>query len=207
MASIGRGLRSRCGLQRPPPPPPRNPPADVCSDQGRSSDPYRLYHGLHRGFCSLVGEQRSAVPQGRNSCSSELENGEEVCKSKRTSGIASLSSLFSRPSASRIPEFDGKAAGVKPEGMGIRRCFAERQRRTRSTRSEDRGSSVEIHCTGEVLVEMDLLVRRLNEEGYLKSMSFSQGLDPQRVPVNGFVRGALMTAAQRFGEDHQEIAK
>ncbi|CAA6673010.1 unnamed protein product [Spirodela intermedia] len=88
--------------------------------------------------------------------------------------------------------------------MGIRRCFAERQRRTRS---EDRESSVEVQCTGEVLVEMFLLVRRLNEEGYLKSVSFSQGLDPQRVPVNGFVRGVLMTAAQRFGEDHQEIAK
>ncbi|XP_072998671.1 uncharacterized protein [Typha latifolia] len=61
----------------------------------------------------------------------------------------------------------------------------------------------------ELSPEAASLVRRLQEEGYVKEASFSRvgQLGQDKIPPNSYSRHFLKSAAEKFGQDHQEIAK
>ncbi|MQM10249.1 hypothetical protein Taro_043136 [Colocasia esculenta] len=125
--------------------------------------------------------------------------------SDRSSGLGTLSSLFARSSTSSIPKYAGKDGGVE-SGSGGRSRFAASWSRMRPVRPAESGSSVGSGRAREVTPEMASLIKRLHDEGYLKN-NFLQEVDSNRIVANGYARGVLVTAAERFGEDNQEIAK
>lgn len=61
----------------------------------------------------------------------------------------------------------------------------------------------------ELSPEVLSLVSRFEEEGYLKDANFSREdpLDPMDIPATLYSRHFLKSAAEKFGQDHQEIAK
>ena len=62
----------------------------------------------------------------------------------------------------------------------------------------------------ELSPEATMLVSRLIEDGYVKDANFAKGeeqLEPQRLPANNYSRHFLKNAAEKFGRDHQEVAK
>ncbi|XP_078428246.1 craniofacial development protein [Wolffia australiana] len=188
MALLRRALRCRLAFERSSPPWPvgDNKPA-------RSFYRLHLYQAIHSlPFSSTITRV----------CDSSSSSSEKTIthQSDQTSGMGSLYSLFARPSDPENPEFNAKSTVVKR----ISRRFSQKEHKADSANS---GSSLEAHFSGEVLVVVDLLIRRLNEEGYLKGCEYSSGLVVQRVASNGFLRGFVINAAERFGKDHQEIAK
>lgn len=61
----------------------------------------------------------------------------------------------------------------------------------------------------ELSPEVVSLVSRLEQGGYLKDANFSRegSLEPKEIPATLYTRHFLKSAAEKFGQDHQEIAK
>ncbi|XP_008794157.3 uncharacterized protein LOC103710271 [Phoenix dactylifera] len=111
----------------------------------------------------------------------------------------SLYSIFAKPSV--VP-------GVKklppvPDGI------SKKERRVPVYGSSRYRPMEEKEFPKELSPEVLSLVSRLEEEGYLKDANFSREgpLDPKDIPSTLYSRHFLKSAAEKFGQDHQEIAK
>nr|XP_010925591.1 uncharacterized protein LOC105048094 [Elaeis guineensis] len=111
----------------------------------------------------------------------------------------SLYSIFAKPSV--VP----RVQKPPPATNGI----AKKERRVPVSGSSKYRPMEEKKFPKELSPEMLSLVRRLEEEGYLKDSNFSREgpLDPMDIPATLYSRHFLKSAAEKFGQDHQEIAK
>ncbi|KAG1330268.1 hypothetical protein COCNU_02G002360 [Cocos nucifera] len=111
----------------------------------------------------------------------------------------SLYSIFAKPSV--VP----RVQKPPPATNGI----AKKERRVPVSGSSKYRPMEEKEFPKELSPEMLSLVSRLEEEGYLKDSNFPQEgpLDPMDIPATLYSRHFLKSAAEKFGQDHQEIAK
>ncbi|XP_020096887.1 uncharacterized protein LOC109716025 [Ananas comosus] len=135
-------------------------------------------------------------------------------------GLSNLSSLLAHPKP-----YNTEATGTIPKPLSslflkpasssrVRDGAVQRgRRRIRSSDSARYRAMEEKEFPKELSPEAASLVRRLREEGYLKEANFEPNfageapMDPSEIPPNLYSRHFLKSAAERFGQDHQEIAK
>uniref|UniRef100_A0A1D1YP28 Mannose-1-phosphate guanyltransferase beta n=1 Tax=Anthurium amnicola TaxID=1678845 RepID=A0A1D1YP28_9ARAE len=198
LASLRRGLRSDAALrshQIAPLWPPPNPTAAGSSYSGCAPRSCLPSHASSRTISSLAVEHGCSDAPGFDPEATAPDSAGEGGGSRKRGGLSTLRSLFTQTPVSSTPKSTTGEA------------FAEPRSRMRPMRSAGSGPSGGGYHGGEVSPEMAMLIGRLREDGYLRNACFSQELDSRRVVSNGYARGALVAAAQRFGEDHQEIAK
>ncbi|WOL17585.1 hypothetical protein Cni_G26378 [Canna indica] len=125
---------------------------------------------------------------------------EEIEPAHVGSKSCSLYSMFTKPKPRPV-----SAVGVPPKYGGDSK---EKIKSAPLTSSAGYRPMEEKEFPKELPPEAVVLVSRLQEEGYLKEANFSRSaLNPVEIPANLYSRHFLKSAAERFGHDHQEIAK